>query len=283
VANTFETNRRMEMSKRERAPMICERDETRRRERRDRNRDRSVYSESPDTEDEQYLHEDSKARVRRASRDLRKDFSCLIVNGVKIKTFNRQTVPITAFLASIKSLFEQYSEDLTPHEFLQELAIKLFNNLDQVWINIFISQHPEPFWPEIERAFIEAFTSPDSGISSAAEYSKMYKKPLWEESVHDWFAKNQTYFNTMTSINPTLVPSNMFSVMCTKITMGADKEKAGSPNRLRDVCLEKFMGPNHGKILSELLIAESSWLASDPAPIQTTKVSTANECWVDIF
>jgi hypothetical protein len=282
VANTLETNRRMELTKRERAQMIRDRDETRRRERRERNRDRSVYSASPDTEDERYLHEDSKARVRRASRDLRKDFSCLVINGVEIKTFNHQNVFITAFLATIKRLFEQYSEDLTPHEFLQELAIKLFSSLDQVWINIFMSQHPEPIWPEIERAFIEAFRSPDSGISSAAEYSKMYKKPLWEESVHDWFAKNQTYFNTMASINPNLVPSNMYSVMCTQISMGADKDKTGSLNRLRDVYLESWMGGNHGEILSKLLIAESSWLASNPAPKQSTKVSTANASWDDI-
>ncbi len=42
------------------------------------------------------------------------------------------------------------------------------------------------------------------------------------------------------------------------------------------------MGGNHDSILSKLLISKSSWLASNPAPKQTTKVSTANASWDDI-
>ena len=160
----FATGANKETTKRGRArekDLVRERDEKRRQERRERNRDHSVCSASPDSADERFVNEDARTRLRKATRDLRRDLREITVNGKEVKCFDRREIPITSLLATVKRLFTQYNDDIDSNAFLLELGFALFNQLDMVWINKFIKEHPDSEWTEIEQGFIQAFRSPD--------------------------------------------------------------------------------------------------------------------------
>jgi hypothetical protein len=269
------------MTRRERALFVKERDEKRRQERRERNADRSVYSQSPDTDEERRTHLDANTISRNAARELRKELSHLVVNGVEIKTFDRDKVPITTLLLSIKHLFEGYSEDMSSKKFLQEISVRLFSQLDQVWITHFLDTHEDPSWEEIEREFIQFFRATDSGMSSATKYATMVKKPLWEESVQDWFAKNQTYSSTMRQINPAFASDNMYMAMSTQILNGKALDRSGSLERLSQIFIEEWLGGRANEMLPKLYLAEMTWLTANPKPLPKAKVATTGG-WDDI-
>ena len=269
------------MTRREKRRFLEERDEKRRQERRDRNAERSVYSQSPDSEEERRNHLDANTISRNAAKELRKELSHLVVNGVEVKTFDRDKVPITALLVLIKPLFESYSEDMDPKKFIQEISVRLFSQLDQVWITHFLESHEDPSWEDIEREFISAFKATDSGMSSATKYAMMIKKPLWEESVQDWFAKNQTYSATMRQINPAFLADNMYMATSSQLLNGKAQDKTGSLDRLSQVYIEEWLAGRANTMLPKLYLAEMTWLTANPKPTPKARVATTGG-WDDV-
>jgi len=150
-------------------------------------------------------------------------------------------VPISALLRRLKVLWDKYAELMGESEFLLEMANKLFNQNDYQWVSMFlINSQNDLIWNAVQVAFTQVFQNRDSGTAAAAKYGAMVKKPLSEESIHDWVAINDRLVGRLKAINPKLAPSTPYPAMLSQLQLGSKLDSSGSLNRIRDVFLEEF-------------------------------------------
>ncbi len=76
------------------------------------------------------------------------------------------------------------------------------------------------------------FQTGDSETTVAAEYGAMVKKPLSEESLHDWVAVNDRLIGKLKAINPKLTPSTPYPGMLSQLQLESKLDSSETLNRI---------------------------------------------------